>query len=258
MKKLIENKIKLLSLFLLVLGMLGLIKSGVIRFNPTDDRIRTTGNKELKEFYHSVFRVGKSHFTLDQANSIAVELIPLIEKITGKKFKKQPVIKLIDGKELEKILILESDIKILNNSNKLVESGNKFFPNILKTYNGLYGARDQTVYLLPKRIESICKVLNIDKKNRMEVFKIIIAHELTHALQDQYLNLWYQRNQFPGKEELDAFSVTIEGHAVFVAKEVGKKIGVDEKIINLFPIMKSIQKKNREYHKVQHSNASQN
>jgi hypothetical protein len=249
MKKLINSKIKLFSIFIALVGILYLIKSGVIKYTPTEDKSQS---------FHSLFmKDGKSFYTLDQANKIAMELIPVIEKVAGKKFKKNPVIKLLDGKEIKNILIREADIKMLNNSNKLIEERNKILPHITSMYFGLYGSRDQTVYLLPKRIEPICKILNLDKEYGIKIVKVLIAHELTHALQDQYLNLWDQRNNLPGKEELDAYSAAIEGHAVFVAKEVGRQIGLKADIINLFPLVKSIKQKFHTQHRIQQMKAFQ-
>lgn len=58
---------------------------------------------ELKEF-HELIKDGKPAYTTDQANAIVKELIPLIENIAGRKFKKIPEIRLIGSDEARKII----------------------------------------------------------------------------------------------------------------------------------------------------------
>lgn len=225
-----KNKIKQLSIFLIVAGILSFIIVGLIEFKK-----KITEN-ELRKI-HQLFEDEKPYYYLEDAKSIANKLIPLIEKVTGKKFKKIPEIKTINTEELQKVLNREIDVKLLNYrpgySRKTVQMMNY-------TFYGIYGTYDQIVYLLPNRIIPVCKALNLDEKYGMDIVRIIIAHELTHALQDQYLNLSKIRNKPPGKEELDAFSATIEGHAVFVEKEVGRLLGIKNHIIEFFPLFDSV------------------
>jgi predicted transcriptional regulator len=249
MKNLINKKSKLLTVIFILVGIFGLIKSGVIQYNPEKNKFKHMHGWFIKD--------GKAFYTLEQAKKNAVELIPVIERVTGKQFKQIPEIKLIEGKKLGNILIREAGIKILNNSNKLIEKDDKSFPTNKPLYFGLYGSLDHVIYLLPKRIDFICEILNLDKKHGMDIVKVIIAHELTHALQDQYLNMWHQRNSIPGKEELDAYSATVEGYAVFVSKKVAKQIGINKDIIDLFPLVKSIEKELNTKHQFTQTSAFQ-
>lgn len=93
--------------------------------------------------------------------------------------------------------------------------------------------------MLPKRIAPTLKIRKIDEKYAMAIAKMNIAHELTHALQDQYINFAKKFSKIAGREGLDAFHATIEGHAVFVQKKVGKQLKIDSSIIDLHPLVNS-------------------
>lgn len=225
-------------IFLTLIGVLSIIGFVLIGFNGWKNLKDKTAEKDLKEF-HKLFEEGKPYYTLDQANKIVRELIPKIEKIAGRKFNKIPEIRLINTKEFKKVLIRETDIKILNNSNRLIENKRNPFQIMVKLFYGIYGSRDHILYLLPKKIATILRLLKLDEKYGMDIVRITIAHELTHALQDQYLNLFNKRSELPGTEEVHAFSATIEGHAVFIEKEIGRQLGIDDFIIDLFPLADS-------------------
>ena len=225
-------------IFLTLIGVLSIIGFVLIGFNGWKNLKDKTAEKDLKEF-HKLFEEGKPYYTLDQANKIVRELIPKIEKIAGRKFNKIPEIRLINTKEFKKVLIRETDIKILNNSNRLIENKRNPFQIMVKLFYGIYGSRDHILYLLPKKIATILRLLKLDEKYGMDIVRITIAHELTHALQDQYLNLFNKRIELPGTEEVHAFSATIEGHAVFIEKEIGRQLGIDDFIIDLFPLADS-------------------
>ncbi|WP_300464411.1 hypothetical protein [Desulfobacula sp.] len=224
---------------LILIGILGLLAFCLIGFERSEKLDDRVFEREIKEF-HSLLEDGNPFYTYEQANKIANELIPMIEKTTGRKFKKNPVIKLINSEEFKDVIIRETDIVVLNDSVTPMKNEKKFLQMMLKMFYGAYGSRDQIVYLLPKRIPSILKLLNIDEKYGMDIVRITIAHELTHALQDQYLNLFDRRSKLPGREEIHAFSAAIEGHAVLIEKKIGRQLGVDDVIINLFPLANSI------------------
>jgi len=224
--------------FFVVIGVLSIITFVFIGFNGSQNLTDKMLGKDFKKI-HELLEDGKAYYTLYQANKIVSELIPLIENTTGRKFKKIPEIRLINTEEFKKVLNRESDIKILNNSNRLIENNEQYFQAMAKMYYGIYGSRDHILYLLPEKIEPILRLLKIDKKYGMDIVRITIAHELIHALQDQYLNLFHKRIELPGMEEIHAFSATVEGHAVFIGKEIGRQLGIDDFIIDLFPLKDS-------------------
>jgi len=82
-------------------------------------------------------------------------------------------------------------------------------------------------------------LLKLDGKYSLDISKMIIAHELTHALQDQHMNFENCYNKIPGNDELYAFRSTIEGHATFIEKKIGKQLGIDDFIISLSPLADS-------------------
>lgn len=234
-----ETKSKFPVLILIIaIGLFAFLIFSAIEFN--------TKTHQAKRNVFWIFEKEKAYFTLDQVNQLVAEIIPLIEKKAGKKFKKIPEIRLTDTKGLENIISREGDLNLLNGWIGLDQKSIAYLAGGLV---GLYGTVDQILYLLPKRIGPICKMLEIDeKKYGMDIVRIVLTHELTHALQDQYISLWDKRNSVPGKEELDALSATLEGHAEMISKKVAHQMGIEKAIIDRFPLSKPGNFKQKQNH----------
>lgn len=220
-------KTKQIIVFLTIIGVLSLLVFGLINFSEHKFSENKIFNKELKEF-HSLLKDGEPAYSFEQANHIVNELIPMIERAVGKKFKKIPEIQLITTKELETILNCETNHRYLNDSNNLEKYEKKSIKKMSKMILGYYDRHEQIVCLLPQRIPVALKLLKLDEKYGFDIAKINIAHELTHALQDQYINLTNYYNMIPGSDEEYAFRATIEGHAVFIEKKIRKQLNIDD------------------------------
>lgn len=180
---------------------------------------------------------GKPAFTLREVKTFVKEIIPLVEEVTGKKFHKIPKIKLVDRKKMIPVLQTEFTPQLKNfypdySDEQLNEASLSQSSAYSKLLMGKYGIVDRYLYLLPKNLPSILELAKVDANDTKPILKLIIAHELTHALQDQETGLkrmW----QITNYDELSAFSATIEGHAVFVQDQVGKALGLEESAIEL-------------------------
>jgi hypothetical protein len=96
---------------------------------------------------------------------------------------------------------------------------------------GKYGIEDDALYLMPMNFYPLLKLVKIDAAHAMSVLKLIIAHELTHAIQDQEIDLGKMSRTRGGLEEMQAFNATIEGHAVFVQERVGHSLGLEDVVL---------------------------
>ena len=67
----------------------------------------------------------------------------------------------------------------------------------------------------------------IDRKYQGAILKLVIAHELTHALQDQEVDLGKSLRQANSVEKSNALSGTIEGHAVYVQSQVADALHLE-------------------------------
>ena len=111
----------------------------------------------------------------------------------------------------------DQNMQSIQKTNKRMETGTL----------GLYGIGDKVLYLMPKNVYPILKFNKIDKKFAPSILKLIIVHELVHAIQDQELNLNKKYREREGYEESEAFFITTEGHAVFIQEQIAKKYKLD-------------------------------
>jgi hypothetical protein len=95
---------------------------------------------------------------------------------------------------------------------------------------GKYGICDGVLYLLPQNLTPLMKLAKVDEQYAQPIIKLIIAHELVHAVQDQETDL-KKLYYITGMDELNAFSATIEGHAVFIQEIVGERMALTESVI---------------------------
>jgi hypothetical protein len=58
----------------------------------------------------------------------------------------------------------------------------------------------------------------------------VVLHELVHAMQDQEIGLGARLARCTGADSGDAFSLLIEGHAVFCSERAAKELGLDAAI----------------------------
>lgn len=182
-----------------------------------------------------VLKEGAPAFTREQANAYAQELIPLVEEAAGRKLKLVPAIRLVNREELARVLARELQPQLKNLLPKLKEVEVKraaqaqaqFLAPVLL---GKYGTEDKVLYLLPRNLHPLLKLLRMDEKHSVSIVKLVIAHELTHALQDQEVGLQEKFCQVKGLDESQAVNATIEGHAVFIQYKVGQALKLGETV----------------------------
>lgn len=172
-------------------------------------------------------------FTDSEIQEIALEMIPLVEELNGRTFAAPPQVAITGNFEMIQILgndlvpQLEAQIpdapKPMVYLKSFVTAG-LFSPSLM----GKYGVIDNTVYVLPENVKSIMEAGEIDPSLDRDLMKIIVAHELTHALQDQEINLDESMLKVQSADESLAFQATVEGHAVYIQNAVAKKLGLDE------------------------------
>jgi len=196
-------------------------------------------NNNLKKVYE-ILKDGKTVYKKKEASQIVNDLIPIIEKIAGKKFLKKPTIHLISTEKAETLLLREYQQKIKNNTDISSENINSTQNRLLaKMILGFYAKCDQKLYLLPQRIPAVLRIFGIDNKYAMDIAKMNIAHELVHALQDQNISLIDKLRKINSTDGIHAFLSTIEGHAIFIEKRIGKYLKINNSIIEMFPLVKN-------------------
>ncbi len=237
------------------------ILSGITLFSSCAKRWQSSSSLNAEqefEKFNELFKEGKPFYTLEEATDIAHDLIPEIEKLSGKKFTSMPQIRLIDAATAEDIFKQQNSL-IQNNGKvqsrkQFSNNEEKFFQIRSKTVGGIYEPKKKRLNLIPTHIEPMLRLMQLGDRYGMLVVKMTIAHELTHALQDQHIDLDKKIKKAPGAEERYALSAAIEGHANFIKNEVGKQLGIkyskSEKRTDLQfknPLIKKITSSNSPY-----------
>ena len=181
-----------------------------------------------------MLREAKPAFDQKFAEDLLKEVLPIVEKITGRTFKKTPKVQTASRKVVSEALYhdLLPQLKILlpNASEKKVEQTTRaqafgMAPLLL----GKYGFEDKILYVLPGNFLPLLTLADIDAKYLKPIAMLIVAHELVHALQDQETDLVSQLEHMKSQEEALSISSVIEGHAMLVMERVGKEMKLDER-----------------------------
>jgi hypothetical protein len=180
---------------------------------------------------------GTPAYKLKEATSFTTDIVPLIEDATGRKFAKIPAIKLVDRKKMTAILQVELKPQLKGmypdySEERLNELSSQQASVLAPAVMGKYGLLDHNLYLMPKNLGPLFKMVKVDSKYTQSILKLVIVHELIHALQDQQTDLKRFWN-ITSIDEINAFQATIEGHAVFIQDLLGREMGLDESVIEM-------------------------
>ncbi len=176
-------------------------------------------------------------FKDEQVEQWVREIRPLVEEVCERQFRNDPIVKTADRAALRESLkkdfkaqgrVLQS-IMGQNVDSVLVAQADLLAAALL----GKYGFVDKTLYVAPRNMFPLFEFTGVDHELAEPIAKLVIAHELTHAMQDQYTDLSKSIENCRDIEEMQAFNATIEGHAVMIQEMVGKKLQLDEATLEL-------------------------
>lgn len=169
-----------------------------------------------------------STITDTELKSYIAELTPKVESISGKKFKSAPKCKLITPEGLTKILIDDYNRTTPKSINvKTRRDAIKGLKDYAKAQSSaIYISTTKTVYLLPENINLLLANAGINPKSRKPVIKVMLAHEMTHALQDQELDSTKMTHRAKTPEQAAAIQSVIEGQARFVDKQIAASLNI--------------------------------
>lgn len=191
---------------------------------------------ELDERLAVLLKEGPPAYTAQQAEAWADELIPIVERVCQREFAWKPQIRVADRAELADAAARALYAYYATLSPELA---GPFMERAVRTqavfesvtYLGMYDPGRDILYLAPTNVRAIMKMQEIDERHFEPFVKLIIAHELAHALQHQVVDSYpLQINTVDGAE---AYSSVIEGHAVFISELVAHELGIDETSIEM-------------------------
>jgi len=190
------------------------------------------------EKLRKILEEGEPAYTREEVDKFAKELKPLVEEIAERKFKETPKIKLVARKELEEALVNDFMPQLRNLNSGLPDedlraAAAQEAKGLAMTILGKYSITEKSVLLLPRNLVPVFNLAKSDINQKEPVLRLVIAHELTHALQFEDEKLLESYGKISQIDALQAFSATIEGHAVLVQDMVGKKLGLDDAVLEL-------------------------
>lgn len=159
------------------------------------------------------------------------ELVPLIEQHAERKFTARPVVEVFDGNAFKAYIAKESKLimdVIYRDTPEAIrnKAAERSAAVEIRGLFGKYGLYDGKTYIVPESIEAAGAELGDDGPERLA--KIVLAHELAHALQNQEYD---GREQLPNLVDLDHFQswgCVSEGGANFIALRVAADLGLEE------------------------------
>lgn len=177
-------------------------------------------------------------YTQEQAEVWLAEVMPSLESVSGRAFNQAPVIECVSRDKVSEVLAKE----FLATLNRMDPSGAESLnPMIAESYAQIFAARllgkyslaDGKLLLLPGNLKSIAELADFPEESYDGLVKILIAHELTHALQEQEIGLEEKLSTINDKDSIVAFNAAIEGHAIIFHEMTGKELGLDESVQQL-------------------------
>ncbi len=190
---------------------------------------------ELRKL-REMLKEGDPSFTAADVEREFPRIVPLVEKATGKKFKKVPTWKISDRREVAEVLAADILPQLDNllpqaTAEQRREIGLRQAKSMAALMLGKYGFSDKQLYLLPRNFLPLFRITHVPVDQVAGILQLIIAHELTHAMQDQEIDLLARISNIKDSETGLAFNSTIEGHAVLTMEQVGHELGLASSVI---------------------------
>jgi hypothetical protein len=181
----------------------------------------------------STWKVEEPAYNAFVARTYLIEVQPLVEKYTGWEIGGFP-----------KFLLATRDEYCKAAAPSLVPSLRARMPELTEaqalslaqdslrtTARGLLGRYDyvaKTIYLLPGNLKPVMQAMNIHARHTRDLIEIVIAHEMTHAVQDARHPVSAVIQAELSDDAFEAYAMLLEGHACHIQEQVAKDLKLDE------------------------------
>ena len=167
------------------------------------------------------------------ARSFLIEVQPLVEKHTGWQLPGFPKFQVVTRAEYCEATIREIECALQKSSGLLAEPVPRaaLMREVRPHTEGLlgrYSATTKTIFLLPGNLQPAMRDLNVSARFTRDLVEIVAAHEMTHAFQDEKYPFLEHRRATMDNDAQEAWSMLVEGHAMFVQERVAEDLKVSE------------------------------
>lgn len=165
---------------------------------------------------------------LARLNAWVAELVPQVEAAGGARFERVPHARFGTPEELSRILVEES----LMVMSRIVEGDPHEIERLARESGaspygivGKYGIATKVLYLSTESVDAMVGSGGLEPGDVEVVAKLVLAHELAHALQDQAAGMEARFRSVPDEDALNALRAATEGHANQVERDVAAANG---------------------------------
>ena len=152
------------------------------------------------------------------------EILPLIEQAAGREFVNEPFVRVSTPAEMDRV-VREEVLMIMSLQYPDVsknEISGRLPANLSGGIAGKYGIFTEVMYV---DLPSIFAMGRRGGSSIEVASKLLLAHELTHALQGQVAGVGEAFANVSSVDEMEALRALTEGHAEFVTRAVGEAMG---------------------------------
>jgi hypothetical protein len=179
---------------------------------------------------------GKNQISEKTVDEIISKAKPIIEEITGRKFKTDIEYKIVSRNDFRNIFIENSLSTGPREWEK--ELGEDIFKRQTEMsaqlrsqfYIARHLHRKKTIYIIQNNIIPIKELYEIKDEELPDFIFIIIAHEMLHALDNQYYDLAKMLQESKNLEDNYARGAVIGGSAAIVTKKIADRLDISEDI----------------------------
>ncbi len=158
------------------------------------------------------------------------EVLPLVEQITGRRLSPVPELVSADAHLLARVVADEQRHLLEGAGIDVTTADEAAQQTALETapaFAGKYGFLDGRLYVSTEGLEDALAIEGYPEWMLRPALRVVIAHELVHALQDQVVDLDHTVTSAGSADAVMALNCLVEGHAVWVHEQVGHALGLD-------------------------------
>lgn len=163
------------------------------------------------------------------ARSFLIEVEPLVEKYTGWECEWPVPFQLVTRAQYADAII--ADLRKDPSKQDLGVSDQElraFLEAQAAGLLGLYSPTSKKLFFFPGNLKPSMRSLGLEHRFVRDLVEVIMAHELTHSVQDAQIKLSERQRKMFSKEEKDAWIMLVEGHASWVQERVAADLGLEE------------------------------
>jgi hypothetical protein len=172
--------------------------------------------------------------TATELGWMAREVAPVVEAVAGRKLTSMPEVVVATPRRIADVMY-EEQLDLLLRVDGLPpeeaeQTARRTAAEVSSSFNGKYGFIDHKLYVSVEGVRRSMLLEGAPDWMLRPLLRLVIAHELTHALQDQHADLTTLVHQASSGDAIMAINCAVEGHAVWVHEQVGAQAGLDEAV----------------------------